>query len=311
MNMDSGEIKRVERCEGCGLVMLPGVQKVYVTTLPGVYCCKCAETTSWGKRAYTREEILHGDGTDAPELPSTPMPRQPNVRPENMRWVWDDPVKALGHWEPLPRVGTDEWLLDSKVKLDPKQPAHDSPDKRSLNPKNVHVLNVPSKLQGEQLDGQIVDEVTPMKNVHQMDEYMLVNRRGTEGYVSPTGEVRPEEINEAAFDMAREDLRRVIPGEVEDDPGYREQIAAEALGVDDEEEDVVNSPSHYNATGVETIDIIREALGDEEFLIGCRWNVLKYAIRAPYKGYHNQDMAKAAWYARMAAGDDPRDDVKE
>lgn len=55
--------------------------------------------------------------------------------------------------------------------------------------------------------------------------------------------------------------------------------------------DPVNHPSHYTAhpSGVEVIDITRH----ESFLRG---NLLKYVLRAPYKGNELQDMEKARVY---------------
>ena len=70
--------------------------------------------------------------------------------------------------------------------------------------------------------------------------------------------------------------------------------------------DPVNQPLHYAGEGLECIDAIRAALGEAGFLAFCRGNAIKYAWRAHRKGNHDQDMAKAAWYSRMAAGDDPR-----
>lgn len=70
--------------------------------------------------------------------------------------------------------------------------------------------------------------------------------------------------------------------------------------------DMVNSPSHYTTMPVECIDIIRQCLGDEGFRAFCHGNAIKYVWRARFKGSFAQDMAKAAWYSHMAAGDDPR-----
>jgi hypothetical protein len=72
-------------------------------------------------------------------------------------------------------------------------------------------------------------------------------------------------------------------------------------------EDAVNSPDHYNHGGLETIDAIREALGEEGFFNFCRGSALKYIWRAGHKHDRAEDLAKAAWYCRMAAGDDPRE----
>lgn len=68
-----------------------------------------------------------------------------------------------------------------------------------------------------------------------------------------------------------------------------------------EQEDMVNNPSHYNQGGIETIDGIQAALGDEAFIDFCRGNVLKYAWRAGSKGNLAEDLRKAEWYARKAA----------
>lgn len=58
-----------------------------------------------------------------------------------------------------------------------------------------------------------------------------------------------------------------------------------------DEPDPVSSPSHYTShpSGVEAITITRH----ESFLRG---NVLKYVLRAPYKGSELQDLRKAAQY---------------
>lgn len=57
--------------------------------------------------------------------------------------------------------------------------------------------------------------------------------------------------------------------------------------------DNVNHPAHYNRWPIEVIDLTER----ENFLIG---NILKYALRAGAKAgsSHEEDMAKARWYAR-------------
>lgn len=55
-------------------------------------------------------------------------------------------------------------------------------------------------------------------------------------------------------------------------------------------EDVVNHPRHYiHPSGIEAIEITRH----ESFLRG---NIIKYVLRAPYKGSELQDLEKAAVY---------------
>lgn len=61
--------------------------------------------------------------------------------------------------------------------------------------------------------------------------------------------------------------------------------------------DNVNHPAHYTRWPVEVIDLTER----ESFLIG---NILKYALRAGAKdgSTHEEDMAKARWYARRHVG---------
>ena len=70
--------------------------------------------------------------------------------------------------------------------------------------------------------------------------------------------------------------------------------------------DAVNSPSHYRQGDIECIDAIRAALGEDGFRAFCIGNAIKYHWRADHKGKRAEDLAKAVWYSRMAAGDDPR-----
>lgn len=55
--------------------------------------------------------------------------------------------------------------------------------------------------------------------------------------------------------------------------------------------DMVNSPPHYKAGGIETIDFIEAK--NLNYNLG---NVVKYITRADLKGNRKQDLAKALWY---------------
>lgn len=61
-------------------------------------------------------------------------------------------------------------------------------------------------------------------------------------------------------------------------------------------EDMVNHPSHYNQGPIEVIDIIQASMTPEMFRGYLLGNVLKYMLRAPYKGNQEQDHEKAKWY---------------
>lgn len=55
--------------------------------------------------------------------------------------------------------------------------------------------------------------------------------------------------------------------------------------------DVVTKPEHYNVhpSGIEVMDIVKH----ETFVRG---NIIKYVMRAPYKGTELQDLKKARYY---------------
>lgn len=61
------------------------------------------------------------------------------------------------------------------------------------------------------------------------------------------------------------------------------------------------APVRYSAHGRETIDRIRDLLGDAGFIAYCRGTALKYRDRAGLKGDAAEDERKAAWYTQMAA----------
>ncbi len=71
------------------------------------------------------------------------------------------------------------------------------------------------------------------------------------------------------------------------------------------------APDRYSARGRETIDRIRDTLGDEGFMAFCVGNAMKYEDRAGLKGDAETDREKARWYRQMAdpvigAAVDPR-----
>lgn len=53
--------------------------------------------------------------------------------------------------------------------------------------------------------------------------------------------------------------------------------------------DVVNSPAHYTQFPVEVIELTEHL----DFLTG---NIVKYVVRAPFKGSQLEDLKKAEWY---------------
>ena len=62
----------------------------------------------------------------------------------------------------------------------------------------------------------------------------------------------------------------------------------------------VEHPKHYRLEGIrEVLDVIRYALSEEEYLGFLKGNVIKYTLRAPYKGESDQDWEKASYYADL------------
>ena len=72
------------------------------------------------------------------------------------------------------------------------------------------------------------------------------------------------------------------------------------------EPDMVNNPAHYQHGGIETLDIIKSMLSEEEFKGYLKGNILKYRERAEHKGNATQDYAKAKFYYDMLHSDDSK-----
>ena len=68
----------------------------------------------------------------------------------------------------------------------------------------------------------------------------------------------------------------------------------EQANVQSDNLDMVNSPAHYNKSGIETIDII-ESVTDDGFESYLQVNILKYLCRYKYKN-GVEDLEKARWY---------------
>tara|TARA_R110000823_G_scaffold228880_1_gene355987 strand:- start:812 stop:1096 length:285 start_codon:yes stop_codon:yes gene_type:complete len=72
--------------------------------------------------------------------------------------------------------------------------------------------------------------------------------------------------------------------------------------IGDDDDDMVNSPSHYNFAGVECIDAIRAATGEEGFSYYLQGNIMKYLWRYKYKN-GLEDLKKAEWYLNVLIED--------
>lgn len=59
-------------------------------------------------------------------------------------------------------------------------------------------------------------------------------------------------------------------------------------------------PIRYDVEGRETLDRIRDVLGEHGYIAGCLFNVLKYLDRRGKKGDAAEDEAKALFYLQAA-----------
>lgn len=74
--------------------------------------------------------------------------------------------------------------------------------------------------------------------------------------------------------------------------------------------DEILAPAHYMVGGIEPLDVLKAKLTSEQwegFLMG---SAIDYLLRANHKGQKAKDLQKAAFYARLLAGDDPRKAAK-
>ena len=65
---------------------------------------------------------------------------------------------------------------------------------------------------------------------------------------------------------------------------------------DDEEQDVVTKPYHYNTGNIECIEAIEESMSEFAFKGYLKGNCMKYLWRYDYKGKPVEDLQKAQWY---------------
>ena len=78
--------------------------------------------------------------------------------------------------------------------------------------------------------------------------------------------------------------------------GWVEDLLAKEREEKASKGDPVNSPSHYNARGIECIDAVEASMTEEEFQGYLKGNVLKYLWRYKYKGKPKEDLEKSRWY---------------
>lgn len=76
----------------------------------------------------------------------------------------------------------------------------------------------------------------------------------------------------------------------------RDALNEAEVGVSADGVDMVNSPSHYTAGGIEAIEAIEAALCDDGYRGYLKGNVMKYMWRYEMKAKPLEDLKKARWY---------------
>ena len=104
------------------------------------------------------------------------------------------------------------------------------------------------------------------------------------------------------WDRLRKQAPAIEPTTVDDlMEVYVEMSQAELesyIFAEEEEEDAVNSPDHYNTGNIECIDAIEESMSSVAFKGYLKGNCMKYLWRYDYKGKQVEDLEKAGWYLR-------------
>ena len=90
-------------------------------------------------------------------------------------------------------------------------------------------------------------------------------------------------------------LRKEIPA-IEKVPKIDKAMKAYVDMADEELEDVVNKPKHYNTGNIECIEAIEESMSSVAFKGYLKGNCMKYLWRYDYKGKRGEDLRKAQWY---------------
>ena len=65
--------------------------------------------------------------------------------------------------------------------------------------------------------------------------------------------------------------------------GYENFMMRRLRETEQQSDNIVNNPPHYNQGDIECIDAIQAALGTEGFMAYCRGNIIKYNWRAETK----------------------------
>lgn len=122
---------------------------------------------------------------------------------------------------------------------------------------------------------------------------------GLEAWATPA----EEEAEEISLDDCTTEL------DWDDDKTYSEVYKKLVAQEQEEKEDLINRPSHYNTGNIECIMAIEESMSSESYRGYLKGNVLKYLWRYQYKGNPKQDIDKAMWYLNQLSNEVELDSI--
>lgn len=93
--------------------------------------------------------------------------------------------------------------------------------------------------------------------------------------------------------MRYKEIRDALNDMGDDSPILYNEQTGQALPL---KVDVVNSPPHYKAGGIEAIEGIEASMGPEAYAGYLKGNIMKYMWRYERKGKPIEDLKKARWY---------------
>ena len=128
-------------------------------------------------------------------------------------------------------------------------------------------------------------DITPENILEAFEDKLIINR----DKLQRTRLMRLNDATPAQWDSLRKEHPAIIPSIEKAMKAYHE-IA------DNELEDVVNKPKHYNTGNIECIEAIEESMSSVAFKGYLKGNCLKYLWRYDYKGKQVEDLQKATWY---------------
>ena len=109
---------------------------------------------------------------------------------------------------------------------------------------------------------------------------------------------KEERYNEVVDEVTRNELEQAV----KDYYQYYLNCNNHAIAQNKTNVDMVHSPSHYKLKGlnIESVDVFRAVLTNEEYIGWCKGNALKYLFRAGKKDNEVQDLSKCSVYVNWA-----------